>query len=102
MLSKFKFPKINSLELLLAPLFIIFSVWLMFSSFSYSDGSMQIGSKAWSDFASTIPVIRSFSFGSNFPPEYPLFPGEPIHYHFLFFCFRWPARKKLVLGLIMH
>lgn len=91
MLSKFKFPKIDTLELLLVPLFIIFSVWLMFSSFSYASGSMQIGSKAWSDFSSTIPVIRSFSFGANFPPEYSLFPGEPIHYHFLFF---------LIVGLL--
>ncbi len=46
---------------------------------------MLIATKAWSDFASTIPLIRSFSLGSNFPPQYPLFPGEPIHYHFLFY-----------------
>lgn len=65
--------------------FILFSTWLMFSTFSYTNGSMQVGAKAWSDFASTIPLIRSFSFGANFPPEYPIFPGEPIHYHFLFY-----------------
>ncbi len=57
----------------------------MFSTFSYKVGSMLIATKAWSDFASTIPLIRSFSLGSNFPPQYPLFPGEPIHYHFLFY-----------------
>jgi len=57
----------------------------MFSTFSYKAGSMLIATKAWSDFASTIPLIRSFSLGFNFPPQYPLFPEEPIHYHFLFY-----------------
>ncbi len=85
MLSKLKIPRIGVIELLFEIIFIIFSTWLMFSSFSYANGSMQIATKAWSDFASTIPVIRSFSFGSNFPPEYPLFPGEPIRYHFIFY-----------------
>lgn len=72
-------------ELSLLIVAVIFSSWLMFSTFSYKDGAMLIATKAWSDFASHIPLIRSFSFGSNFPPEYPLFPGEPIRYHFLFF-----------------
>ncbi len=58
----------------------------MFSTFSYENGNMLIASKAWSDFASHIPLIRSFSFGNNFPPEYPLFSGPPIKYHFLFFA----------------
>jgi hypothetical protein len=62
-----------------------FSFWLMFSTFSYKNGSMLIATKAWSDFASHIPLIRSFSFGNNFPPQYPIFPGEPIRYHYLFY-----------------
>src|SRR3989304_334289 len=86
MLSKLKIPKIRNIELFLGFISVIFSIWLMSSSFSYANGSMQIATKAWSDFASTVPVIRSFSFGSNFPPEYPLFPGEPIRYHFLFYA----------------
>ncbi|KKP80399.1 MAG: hypothetical protein UR81_C0030G0001, partial [Candidatus Levybacteria bacterium GW2011_GWB1_35_5] len=47
---------------------------------------MIIASKAWSDFASHIPLIRSFSFGDNFPPQYPLFSGPFIKYHFLFYA----------------
>lgn len=85
MLNKIKLEKKYLLELILVTIFLIFSAWLMFSSFSYTNGFMMIGSKAWSDFSSTIPVIRSFSLGFNFPPEYPLFSGEPIHYHFLFY-----------------
>lgn len=64
---------------------ISFSFWLMFKTFSYQDGTMQIASKVWSDFASHIPLIRSFSFGLNIPPEFPIFPGSPIKYHFLFY-----------------
>lgn len=71
-----------------------FSFWLMFHTFSY-DGQkqeMRIASKAWSDFGAHIPLIRSFSRGPNFdrllrlqPIESPLFPGEPIRYHFGFY-----------------
>ncbi len=66
---------------------LFFSSWLMFHTFSYDteNTSMQIATKAWSDFAAHIPLIRSFSLGNNWPPEYPLFPGEPIRYHFLFY-----------------
>lgn len=63
----------------------------MFHTFSYSDGVIKVATKVWSDFSGTLPIIRSFSLGDNWPPEYPLFPGEPIRYHFLFY---------LVMGLI--
>ncbi len=78
--------KKNILEICFLIFSLFFSFWLMFTTFGYKNGYMLIGSKAWSDFASSIPLIRSFSFGSNFPPEFPLFPGEPIHYHFIFFA----------------
>src|SRR5260221_327328 len=74
-------------ELLFFLVLALFSFWLMWSTFSYHTGSMYIASKAWSDFASHIPLIRAFSFGSNFPPQYPIFAGEPIKYHFLFYFF---------------
>lgn len=64
---------------------IIFGGWLMFGTFSYVNNQFIISSKVWSDFAAHIPLIRSFSLGSNFPPEYPLFPNEPIRYHFFFY-----------------
>lgn len=59
----------------------------MFHTFRYnvSENEMVLGSKVWSDFGAHIPLIRSFSLGSNWPPEYPLFPGEKIKYHFLFY-----------------
>lgn len=75
-----------NLEIIICISALLFSAWLYFSTFSYSEGSMLIASKAWSDFASHIPLIRSFSFGDNFPIEYPLFSGPFIKYHFLFYA----------------
>ncbi len=82
-------------EVLLFLGLLLFSVWLMFHTFSY-DGKTQtmlIAKWAMSDFGSHIPLIRSFSLGDNLtrmlkgkPAEYPLFPGEPIRYHFLFYA----------------
>ncbi len=58
----------------------------MFKTFGKTpSGDLKIASKAWSDFAATIPLIRSFSFGSNFPPQYPIFAGPHIRYHFGFY-----------------
>ena len=62
-----------------------FCLWLMFESFSYKDNIFYIADHIIYDFAVHIPLIRSFSQGDNFPPQYPLFPGEPIKYHFLFY-----------------
>jgi len=67
----------------------------MFYTFSY-DGpkhELRISSKLWSDFGAHIPLIRSFSYGPNLsrvfhaqPVESPLFPREPIRYHFGFYA----------------
>lgn len=73
----------------------VFSFFLMFHTFSYdtSSHSIQIASKLWSDFGAHIPLIRSFSHGANFsrlvhgkPIESPLYPDEPIRYHFGFYA----------------
>lgn len=66
---------------------LVFSFWLMFHTFSY-DGSkhqMLIAGKVWSDFGGHLPLIRSFTYGRNWPPQNPLYPSEPIRYHFFFY-----------------
>ncbi len=67
--------------------FFLFSFYLMTHTFGYDSKKhhIVIASRLWSDFGAHIPLIRSFSFGDNWPPEYPLFPGEKIRYHFLFY-----------------
>jgi hypothetical protein len=69
-------------------LLLIFSGWVMFHTLSYSPDKqgILIAGKAWSDFGGHLPLIRSFSFGSNWPVQNPLFPGEKIRYHFLFYA----------------
>jgi hypothetical protein len=77
---------LSKFEFVLFVIFLLFSICLMTKTFRLDHaGNMQIATKAWSDFAATIPLIRSFSFGSNFPPEYPIFAGPPIKYHFVFY-----------------
>ncbi len=85
------FLKKYKIEIIILAFALAFSTWLMFSSFSYSQGNLLISSKSWSDFASHVPLIRSFSFGQNLPPQYPLFSGPIIKYHFLFY---------LIVGLL--
>lgn len=72
-------------EIIVLLLGTFFGIFLMFSTFAKKENMLLISTKAWSDFASHIPLIRSFSLGFNFPPEYPLFPGEAIKYHFGFY-----------------
>jgi len=73
-------------EIVLFVFFAAFSFFLMFKTFQITPfGELKIALKVWSDFAATIPLIRSFSLGDNIPPQYPLFAGPPIRYHFLFF-----------------
>ena len=74
-------------EIILFLSFFAFACLLMWKTFRVDlEGNMQLASRLWSDFAATIPLIRSFSYGSNFPPQYPIFSGPPIRYHFVFFA----------------
>ncbi|MBP9814291.1 hypothetical protein KBC80_03795 [Candidatus Woesebacteria bacterium] len=89
------FKRTHLTSLLLLALGLMFSFWLMFHTFSVDTQKhqLQISSKLWSDFGAHIPMIRSFSKGPNMTRllhhqaiESPLFPGEPIRYHFGFFA----------------
>lgn len=87
--------KTSALSIILTTLALLFSFYLMFHTFSYNANrhELLIASKAWSDFGAHIPLIRSFSYGPNLnrllhgqPIESPLFPREPIRYHFGFYA----------------
>lgn len=62
-----------------------FSFWLMFHTFSYGNKHILSIADNVTDLGLNIPLVRSFSLGSNWPPQYPLYPGTPIRYHFLFY-----------------
>ena len=69
----------------LAGIFAIFAVWMMFRTFTMSDGNIAFGHHQFPDFGSTVSIMQSFALGHNFPTEYPHFTGERIRYHFLFY-----------------
>jgi len=64
----------------------VFISYLMISTFFIEDNKVYIGLTVFSDFAAHIPMIRSFSFGHNFPTIYPMFYQDEggINYHFMF------------------
>jgi hypothetical protein len=74
-------PGLETAYLLFSLLLAVFIAW---HTLSVQDGVLFIGSSVWSDFGPHIAVIRSFSIGENFPPQYPHFPEGSIRYHFLF------------------
>lgn len=57
---------------------------LMWSTFYISDGQLNIAVSVFSDFSPHIGMIRSFSYGNNFPSSYSHYAGEDIRYHFMF------------------
>jgi hypothetical protein len=59
---------------------LVFSFWLMDARLS--GDPLTVSSNAWGDTAFHISNLRSFSEASNFPPEFPLFDGEIMRYHF--------------------
>ncbi|MFA5260682.1 MAG: hypothetical protein WC450_05585, partial [Candidatus Omnitrophota bacterium] len=75
----------KALEAALVLLFFALSWFLMQHTFEYRDDVFFIRDKLWSDFGAHIPLIRSFSMGENYALEHPLFAGQAIRYHFLFY-----------------
>ncbi len=63
---------------------VVFFTELMFYTFRVSGSNVLIGSTVYSDFAPHMGMIRSFSYGNNFPTGYAHFAGEDIKYHFMF------------------
>lgn len=71
---------------------IVTVVWSIFMvrSFNYNNGNMNVGFSVASDFGNTLSILRSFSYGSNFPTEFTHFAGvatggaNDIPYHFMF------------------
>lgn len=66
-------------------LFILYAVWLMFSSFHRDGSSASAGASVFSDFSTHTALVSSFAKGRNFPVNYPHFANDGIAYHFLFY-----------------
>ncbi len=76
--------RVAGVELLLLTAIIILAVVLMWRTFFVSGDNLYIGVSVFSDFSPHIGMIRSFSYGNNFPTTYSHYAGEDIKYHFMF------------------
>lgn len=70
-------------EILTAGVFIL-AFLLMWTTFFIHGDKLYIGVSVFSDFSPHVGMIRSFSYGNNFPTWYPHYAGEDIKYHFMF------------------
>lgn len=82
--KKGTFLKNNIVEIIYVLVFLGVWTYLMIESFYIKDGVIKIGLSVVSDFSPHLAVIRSFSFGSNFPSEYPHFADGSMRYHFMY------------------
>lgn len=63
---------------------LLLAVFISFFSLYDTAEGVQISFGVFSDFSPHTAMIRSFSVGENFPPEYPHFAAGDMPYHFLF------------------
>ncbi len=76
----------NILPIVIALLIIMAgAVYVCFYTFNIQGDRLFVAPSVASDFAPNLALASSFSKGSNFPTQYPHFPGDQIQYHFLFF-----------------
>lgn len=72
------------MEMFLIAGITLLSIVLMWLTFFIVDGRLYIGNTVFSDFSPHLGMIRSFSYGNNFPTSYSHYGGEDIKYHFMF------------------
>lgn len=71
-------------EILLVIAVTALAAILMWTTFFVAGDKLYIGVSVFSDFSPHVGMIRSFSYGNNFPTSYPHYAGEDIKYHFMF------------------
>ncbi|MBE6871479.1 MAG: hypothetical protein E7491_05940 [Ruminococcaceae bacterium] len=71
-------------EICVVTITAVVSSLMMYQTFCVENGQIGVSVNVFSDFSPHIALIRSFSFGNNFPTQYPHFPDGTIRYHFMF------------------
>jgi hypothetical protein len=72
--------RLSGIEMLFVGASLAFSFWLMEARLR--GDPLLVSFNTWGDTALHVSLARSFSWGFNFPPEYPFYALEPIRYHF--------------------
>lgn len=76
--------KVRIIEIILLIGITALAIILMCRTFFVKDGDLYVGVSVFSDFSPHIGMIRSFSYGNNFPTAYSHYAGSDIKYHFMF------------------
>ncbi len=71
-------------ELILLIFISLLASILMWRTFFQYGNQLYIGVSVFSDFSPHLGMIRSFSYGNNFPTAYSHYAGEDIKYHFMY------------------
>ena len=80
-------------EVIFIGLALVFSFWLMDNRLAEYDGHLMVSAETWGDTALHTALSRSFSWGANYPTEYPFFANEPVRYHFGYDFFAGALQK---------
>lgn len=71
-------------ECIFFTILLLFIACSMFYVFHVKNGLLYSGFSVFGDYAPHTSMMRSFSWGNNFPTQYPHFGGEDVKYHFMF------------------
>lgn len=72
--------RLSGAEALLLAGFLAFSFWLM--NARLSGDPLTVARNPWGDTSFHIAILRSFSWGNNYPPQFPFFGSDGMRYHF--------------------
>lgn len=76
--------KVTTFEKIAIIAVCILTYTLMWKTFYVKGETLNVGYTVFSDFSPHLGMIRSFSYGNNFPTQYTFFAGEDVKYHFMF------------------
>lgn len=76
--------EVRSKEILFVLAVTLLAGILMWITFYAKGEVLYIGNTVFSDFSPHLGMIRSFSYGNNFPTQYAHYAGQDIRYHFMF------------------
>lgn len=76
--------KVLKIEMALVIAITLLAGILMWTTFFVSGHNLYVGVSVFSDFSPHVGMIRSFSYGNNFPTQYVHYAGQDIRYHFMF------------------
>jgi len=73
----------DRIKLIISILFISYCVWLYYGSLTVGDGYVKTDA-GWGDSLYHLSYVNLIKYSNNIPVEYPFFPNQAVHYHFMY------------------